>query len=164
MSKGDMFLKIEGAKQGPIKGEAQDSAHASEIDVLGWSWGMRSQTGMGAAGASGKSTLQELTVTKRVDSATTGLMSALRNNDQLKKVTLTVRKAGKDPMEYFKISLEGARITALDVTSEDEGSNEQLGEKLSIAFTKIFVEYTPQGADGIPRGAMSFEALIDDGT
>jgi type VI secretion system secreted protein Hcp len=69
MSKGDMFLKIDGAKQGPIKGEAQDREHASEIDILGWSWGMRAQTGMGAGGETGKSTLQELTVAKRVDSA-----------------------------------------------------------------------------------------------
>lgn len=160
MSKGDMFLKVEGAKQGPIKGEAQDSAHGSEIDVLGWSWGMRAQTAMGAGGVTGKSTLQELIVAKKVDSATTALMSALRNNEQLKKVVLTVRKAGKDPIEYFKITLEGARITALDVVSEDEGSNEQLGEKLNIAFTSVSVEYTPQGEDGTPRGGMSFETDI----
>lgn len=160
MSKGDMFLKVEGARQGPIKGEAQDSEHASEIDILGWSWGMRAQTAMGAGGVTGKSTLQELTVDKRVDSATTALMAALRNNEQLKKVILTVRKAGKDPIEYFKITLQGARITALDVVSEEEGSNEQLSEKLSIAFTSISVEYTPQGAEGSPRGGMSFETDI----
>jgi type VI secretion system secreted protein Hcp len=159
-----MFLKIEGAKQGPIKGEAQDSSHGSEIDVLGWSWGMRAQTAMGSGGVTGKSTLQELTVTKRVDSATTALMSALRNNEQLKKVVLTVRKAGKDPIEYFTITLEGARLTALDVVSQDEAANEQLGEKLSMAFTKVTVEYTPQGPDGTPRGGMSFETDIDMGT
>jgi type VI secretion system secreted protein Hcp len=160
MSKGDMFLKLEGAKQGPIKGEAQDREHSSEIDILGWSWGMRAQTAMGAGGVTGKSTLQELTVAKRVDSATTALMAALRNNEPLKKVVLTVRKAGKDPIEYFKITLEGARITALDVVSAEEDSNEQLREKLSIAFTSICVEYTPQAADGSPCGGMSFETDI----
>ena len=160
MSKGDMFLKVEGTRQGPIKGEAQDREHASEIDILGWSWGMRAQTSMGAGGITGKSTLHELAVSKRVDSATTALMAALRNNEQLKKVVLTVRKAGKDPVEYFKITLEGARVTALDVISEEEGSNEQLSEKLSIAFTSISVEYTPQGEEGSPRGGMSFETDI----
>ena len=35
----DMFLKIDGTKQGPIKGESVDARHAGEIDVISWSWG-----------------------------------------------------------------------------------------------------------------------------
>ena len=38
----DMFLKIDGTKQGPIKGESVDTRHAGEIDVVSWSWGMSS--------------------------------------------------------------------------------------------------------------------------
>ena len=37
MGLGDMFLKIEGAKQGLIKGESKDTSHKDEIDVVSWS-------------------------------------------------------------------------------------------------------------------------------
>ena len=98
MAKGDMFLKLECARQGPIKGEAQDDLHQDEIDVLGWSWGMHAHSAVSGGGASGKATLDELSITKRVDSASTGLMSAMRNNELIKKGILTVRKAGGDAL------------------------------------------------------------------
>ena len=31
---GDLFLKLETARQGPVKGESQDSKHAGEIDLI----------------------------------------------------------------------------------------------------------------------------------
>jgi type VI secretion system secreted protein Hcp len=46
MSHGDMFLKVEGTRSGTIKGEANDQSHRDEIDVTGWSWGMRSASAM----------------------------------------------------------------------------------------------------------------------
>ena len=156
MARGDMFLKVETARQGAIKGESRDSAHANEIDVLGWGWGLRAQTSMSAAGDSTKATLEELEITKRVDSASTALMAAARNNDLIKKATLTVRKAGGDALAYLKITIQDARITALDVESSDT----ELVERLTLAFKKINVEYTPQGDDGRPRGSMVFETEI----
>ena len=54
-SQADMFLKVEGSRMGPVKGESQDEKHKGEIDVLGWSWGMQAQTAMGGGGISGKS-------------------------------------------------------------------------------------------------------------
>lgn len=159
-SQGDIFLKVDGAKMGPVKGEAQDDKHKNEIDVLGWSWGMQAQTAMGAGGTSGKSVIHELKIIKRVDSASCALMSMLRNNDVVKKAVLTVRKAGEGGKEYFKITIEKGRITALDVAAAD--GSPDLSESLSFAFQKIAVEYLPQGADGQLRGAMSFETEIDE--
>jgi len=156
MAIGDMFLKVETARQGVVKGESADAKHTNEIDVVGWAWGMRAQTGMSASGDASKATLNELDIVKRVDSASTGLMAAMRNNELIKKATLTVRKAGGDPLEYFRITIQNARITALDLqTSESE-----VNEKLSFAFKRINAEYTPQGKDGQARGSMSFETEI----
>lgn len=160
MAKGDMFLKVESAKQGPIKGEAQDEKHRDEIDVIGWSWGMRAQTAMGAAGPSGKATLRELNIVKRVDSASTGLMSAMRNNDLIKKAVLTVRKSGGTALEYCKMTIEKGRITALDVESGASDVPAELTETLSLAYQKISIEYVPQGQDGLPGGSMLFETEI----
>ena len=159
MAQGDMFLKIDGAKQGAIKGEAQDQAHQDEIDVLAWSWGMEGHYIHGQASA--KTTIHELKVTKRVDKATTALMSCLRNNEVIKKAVLTVRKAGgPDAIEYFKITLEQARITSITTQSGNEGDPARLNEDVSIAFNKVNVEYKPQGPDGLPRGATMFETEI----
>ncbi len=156
MAKVDMFLKVEGSKSGAIKGEANDTARKDEIDVVGWSWGMRAQTEMAGGGAAGKTSMRELNVHKKVDSASTALMSAMRNNEQIKRAVLTVRKAGSQPVDYFKITVENGRITAIDVESADDGSTD-LVERLSFSFQKIGVEYVPQGEDGLPRGAMLFE-------
>ena len=156
MAIGDMFLKVETARQGVIKGESNDAKHKEEIDVVAWSWGMRSQTALAGAGEGSKSTLNELDIIKTVDSASTGLMSAMRNNDLIKKAVLNVRKAGGNPLEYLRITIQNGRITALELQS----SGQELTEKLSLAFKRINIEYTPQGADGLARGSMTFETEI----
>jgi type VI secretion system secreted protein Hcp len=160
MALGDMFLKIESARQGAIKGEAQDDNHKDEIDVADWSWGMEAKTPLSGGGASPKATLSELSIVKQVDSASTGLMSAMRNNELISKAVLTVRKAGGVPHEYLKIRIEKGRITSIDVDTSNFPASGQLSERLSLAFQKISVEYIPQGADGHPRGSMLFDAEI----
>ncbi|MES2355116.1 MAG: type VI secretion system tube protein Hcp [Pseudomonadota bacterium] len=161
MAQGDMFLKIESAKQGPIKGESQDQQHKEEIDIISWSWGMAAKTALSSGGASSKATMRELSLVKAVDSASTGLMSAMRNNDLIKKAVLVVRKAGGTPHEYFKVTIEKGRITALDVDATDFDSTGQVVETLTLAFQRISVEYVPQGADGQPKGGMLFDAEIE---
>lgn len=151
-----MFLKVDSARAGTIKGESMDQAHKDEIDIVAWSWGMRAHTEMAGAGAASKASLRELQLSKKVDSASTPLMAAMRNNEQIKSAVLTVRKAGKVPLEYFKISIENGRITSVDVETAADDSPE-LVERLSLSFQRISVEYVPQGADGTPRGAMLFE-------
>ena len=160
MALDDMFLKIESAKLGPIKGESRDSSHKDEIDVTGWSWGMRAQTEMAGGGKAGKAALNELKIVKRLDSASTALMSTMRNNDPIKKAVLTVRKAGGTSLEYLKITIENGRLTFFDVEPETSGGAPGLIEHLSLAYQKITVEYLPQGADGQKRGGMTFETEI----
>jgi type VI secretion system secreted protein Hcp len=161
MAKGDMFLKIESAKQGPIKGESKDEKHKDEIDVVSWSWGMAARSALSSAGASSKASLHELSIVKSVDSASTGLMLAMRNNDLIKKAVLTVRKAGGTPHEYIKITIEKGRITTMDVNALSFAETGQVTETLTLSFQRIGVEYIPQGADGLPKGGMLFDAEIE---
>jgi type VI secretion system secreted protein Hcp len=162
MAQGDMFLKIDGSRQGAIKGEAQDSSHKDEIDVLAWSWGMEGNYLHGQQ--TGKTAVRELKVAKRVDRASTALMAALRSNEVLKEAVLTVRKAGgTEAVEYFTISMAKARIAAIHLQSSPPGEFAELTEELSIAFSKMVVEYKPQGADGSYRGGTSFEMDIYEG-
>ena len=153
---GDMFLMVKGAKHGLIKGESQDTQHKGEIDVLSWSWGMQAKPSLGGGGATGKASINELKILKKVDSASTALMLALRNNESIQKAVLTLRKAGKSQLEFLKITIENGRVTNLTIEGGDTGGSANLFERVSFAFNKIEVEYTPQGKDGLPQGAMTF--------
>src|SRR3954471_1314815 len=143
---GDMFLIVNGAKSGAIKGEAQDSDHAGEIEVLKWSWGMQARPSLGGGGASGKASMNDLRVVKRVDSASTALMSALRSNEMISKAVLTLRKAGGTALEYLKITIEQGRVTGLTVEAGDAQGSAELLEQVTFSFNKITVEYVPQGS------------------
>ena len=63
----DLFLKLDG-----IDGEAQDSKHQDEIDVLSYTWGMTQSgtTHMGGGSGSGKVDVQDLGIVKFVDRST----------------------------------------------------------------------------------------------
>jgi len=157
---GDMFLMVKGAKHGLIKGEALDQAnkgaHKEEIEVLSWSWGMQARPSLGGGGASGKATVNDLKIVKKVDSASTALMSALRTNEVIQKAVLTLRKAGDDPLEYLKITIEQGRVTGLTVEAGDSSGGADLLEHLSFSFNKITVDYVPQDKDGLAKGGMTY--------
>ena len=151
-----MFLMVKGAKHGVIKGESQDGQHKGEIEVVSWSWGMQAKPSLGGGTASGKATMNDLRIVKRVDSASTGLMLALRTNEPIQQAVLTLRKAGKSQLEFLKITIEQGRVTSLTVDGGDPAGSAEIVEKVSFSFNKIEVVYVPQGKDGLPQGGMTF--------
>jgi type VI secretion system secreted protein Hcp len=73
------------------------------------------------------------------------------------QVQLTVRKAGKTPLEYFKIELENVRVTSF--TTESEGT--ELVERVSLGFSKVRASYIPQDSSGAQGGGANvFEADV----
>lgn len=131
----DMFLKLAG-----VTGEVQDADHKGEIQVVGWSWGLAAPAAAVTGQATGKGTMSELVVVKKVDQATPTLMLYLRNHKPVPTAKLTVRKAGTTPLEYFRIELEQVRITGLTTDTQDT----ELIEKLKLAFQKVTVTYLSQ--------------------
>jgi len=112
----DMFMKIK-----DIKGESADDKHKGEIDVLAWSWGM-SQSGtahLGGGAGSGKVSVQDLSFTKYVDTASTALMLACCNGKHFAEALLTVRKAGENPVEYIQIKMEEVLIAAVSTGGQE---------------------------------------------
>jgi type VI secretion system secreted protein Hcp len=138
-----MFLKMQG-----VTGEAGDSEHKGEIDVVSWSWGMQASTSVATGQVGGKATISELQIVKRVDQSSPTLMSFLRAHKLVTQAQLTVRKAGKAPLEYFKIELENVRVTSLRTESNDS----ELVEHVSLGFSKVKVSYIPQDATGARGG------------
>ncbi len=139
----DMFLKLDG-----VKGEAQDSAHPDEIDVLAWSWGgsQGGTTHMGGGGGSGKVSVQDLSVTKYTDKASGTLFLFMCNGKHIKNGILVVRKAGEKPLEYIKLTLEDVIVTGL--SEGGSGGEDRLTENLTLNFSKFHLEYFVQKPDG----------------
>ena len=161
MSQRDMFLRVEGARQGLIRGESQDKSHLGEIDVMSWSWGMVSP-GDAFGQPSGRTNMELLRLAKRVDSATTALMSALRSNELIRKAVLTVRKAGDQALTYLTITVENARLVRHHVTGGEGADSSVLSEQIELSFQKITVEYVPQVKTGGGRGTNTFETVINE--
>lgn len=148
----DQFIKF----TADIKGEAKDHKHKNEIDVLAWSWGMSNsgsaQVG-GGAGA-GKVNVQDLSITKYIDSASPALMLACANGKHYDSALLTVRKAGENPVEYLKIKLTEVLITS--ISTGGSGGEDRLTENVSLNFAKVNVDYTPQDDKGKAGTAIPF--------
>src|SRR6185436_19028179 len=106
---------------------------------------------------SGKASVHDLKIVKRVDSASTALMLALRTNEPITKAVLTLRKAGKSQLEYMKITIEQGRVMSLTIDGGESNGSSSPGsagefERVTFSFNKIEVEYVPQGKDGLPQG------------
>ena len=146
-----MFLKLDG-----IDGESVDKSHGKEIDILAWSWGM-SQSGTfhaGAGGGAGKANFQDISVTKWVDKASATLMAKIATGEHIPKARLTVRKAGKTPLEYVIIDMEKVMITSY--STGGSGGEDRLTENITLNFAKVKVKYVPQKEDGSGDAEIEF--------
>jgi type VI secretion system secreted protein Hcp len=140
----DMFLNLDG-----VKGESKDKAHTQEIDILSWSWGMSNSGSahVGGGAGSGKVSVQDLNVTKYLDSSSAPLMLSCCNGKHFDTAVLTVRKAGGEkPVEYVTIKLQEVLITS--VSTGGSGGEDRLTENVNLNFAKVKVEYLPQEAKG----------------
>jgi type VI secretion system secreted protein Hcp len=141
----DMFLKIEG-----VKGESRDAdaKHKGTMDLLAWSWGM-SNSGtahMGTGAGAGKVNVQDLSLTKYIDSGSPTLQLACCNGKHFPEALVTVRKAGEKPLEYLTIKMSEVMVTS--VSTGGSGGEDRLTENVTLNFAKVEVTYTSQDATG----------------
>lgn len=152
----DMFLKLD-----KVDGESKDDKHKGEIDVLAWSWGM-SQSGTfhtGGGGGAGKVNVQDISVTKYIDKSSPVLMLNCSNGEHIADATLTVRKAGKDPLEYLVIKMTKVMVTS--VSTGGSGGEDQLTENITLNFAKVECAYKEQSDKGAAAGAKTYKWDIE---
>jgi len=143
----DMFLKL-----GDIKGESAADGHKDEIDILAWSWGM-SQSGtthMGSGGGAGKVNVNDLSITKYVDTATPNLIISCCSGKHYDEATLSVRKAGGKALEYLKIAMKEVLVTS--VSTGGSGGEDRLTENIALNFGEFKVTYQAQDEKGAAKG------------
>ena len=153
----DMFLKLDN-----VKGEARDKAHKGEVDVLAWSWGV-SQSGSthtGGGGGSGKASFQDISITKYVDAASTSLLRMCATGEHIPSGTLTVRKAGKTPLEYIIYKMKEILVTS--VSTGGSGGEDRLTENISLNFANVAITYKEQTETGAAGGTFEADFKIAD--
>jgi type VI secretion system secreted protein Hcp len=162
MAKADIFLKLDGSRTGSVKGESNDPAHAGEIEITDWGWGMTGSRGLGGAGTdmNARTALSEIRISKGADTATTSLMSVMRNNELVKQAVMTVRKAGTSgPVDYLVITIKNGRITSYNIGSRAP-DDPVLVETFTMAFEEIEVKYTGQSGRGEKAASSVFTANV----
>jgi type VI secretion system secreted protein Hcp len=152
-SRADIYLHLQTRRAGKIKGEATSTGHVDDILVLGWQWGLQASSALGVTAQSERRSYTALTLHKAVDRATTGLMSAVATNDEVKEARLALRRPGGEQEIYFSITIKNARVTSLHHSTDEFGHPQ---ETITIAFTKVEVEYRPQLTSGQRGGSTTF--------
>ena len=146
----DIFAKI-----GDIKGESLDDKHKDEIEVLSFSWGVTNAGSMahGGGGGEGKSTFHDLSFVHNIDKATPVLWQACATGTHIKDATITHRKAGKGQQEYLIVKMNDVIITGVTHGGSGDGGS----ENVSLAFSKVDLEYKPQKPDGSLDAGIHFK-------
>jgi len=143
----DTFLEM-----GECKGESLVKGFEGQIQLLAWSWGM-SQSGTthtGSGGGAGKVNVNDLSFTHYVDTATPKLMEACCRGKHFEEATITMRKAGGEPIPYLTL-----KFTDIIVTSVSDGGSsgeEQLTENVTLNFAAFEVSYQAQDNKGAKKG------------
>jgi type VI secretion system secreted protein Hcp len=137
----NMFLKID-----DIKGESVDKTHKDWIDVMSWSWGMSHSgtTHADPGGGAGKVSVNDLSFTHFVDSASPNMIKMCCNGKQFKQADLVVRKAGGSQLEYLKIKFTDILVSS--VRPEGSGGEDRISETVTLNFAEFEVQYTGQKA------------------
>ena len=146
----DYFLKLEG-----VDGESTDATHKGEIDLESFSWGVTNSGShaYGGGGGAGKSVFNDFHFVMKVGKASPKLMLACATGEHIKKATLTCRKAGKTPQEFFKITMFDLLVSSFQNGGSSHGDVVPM-EQISLNYSKIEVAYKPQKADGGLDGAI----------
>ncbi|HEY2021846.1 type VI secretion system tube protein Hcp [Paraburkholderia sp.] len=147
----DIFLKING-----IDGESTDATHKDEIDVLSWSWSVTQQSNMhvGSGGGAGRATVDDLSFVHYIDRATPNLTQYCLTGKHIDEAKLVVRKAGGNPLEYIKLTMNDVLVTAVE-PSGVSNSESRPSEKVRLSFARLKQEYVVQNAQGGSGGAIT---------
>lgn len=147
----DMFLKIDS-----VSGESVVSGHEEEIQIIECELEM-SQSGsmhLGTGGGAGKVNMKDMKIVKYSDKSSPVLMVASCTGRHFPSATVTVRKAGGEPIKVSEFVLENLLVSSVKIAGstssvDSEGRPDvKLKEVITLNFESVKQIYTPQGQDG----------------
>ena len=108
----------------------------------------------GGGGGSGKVTINDIKISKNVDTASANLMLYCAKGNHFGEGKLVCRKAGGEQLEYMVITMKKIMVT--DISTGGNPGSDQLTEDIVLNFAEVAVEYTEQMEDGTGGAAVTF--------
>lgn len=148
----DIFIKI-----GDIKGEAVDRDYQEQIQALAWNWGMAQSAGIESGGTRTRSavSIQELTFTHYLDSATPALMQACATGKFFPRAFLSLRRPGASGQAYLVIEL--GDVVVANVATGGGAAGDRPVEEVSLNFSKVRMAYRGIDSSGKATASIPFE-------
>lgn len=147
------FLKLE---EPAINGEATDSGHKDELELMSWSHSFNQPTKPTRSTAGGgtveRANHSDFSFTKYVDQATDDLLKMCWSGKQIGKGTFTAYRAdgANNPVKYLEVIME--KIIVSNV-SFGGGGGDLPTETVALSYGKVTYNYIPQKtADGTADG------------
>lgn len=126
----DAFMTVEGARQGPIKGEGM-SEKIRLVSVV-------RDTPMAHGMSTGRRVHATITIVKEVDAASPKFQTALVNNETMKTVTITFQGGSGGEKTAQRIVLTNATILSVRKAGGDK-------EQITFDYQTIEVTYAKGG-------------------
>lgn len=123
-----------------IPGDSLASQHPHEIVVTSMNWGVNNPAGT-AAGA----VINNLTVTKQIDSASPALMKATAAGTALGTIVITGEKSGTTPVTFVTLTLTGAKARSFN---EAGGLAALPVDSVAFSYTSMKLTYIRQNSTG----------------
>jgi type VI secretion system secreted protein Hcp len=146
----DYFLQITG-----VPGESKDSKHKDWIDVLAWSFGESNPgtLGTGGGGGAGKVQMQDISFTTRMSKASPKLFLSCATGKHMNEAKLVGVHGGAMQQEYLTWTFSDVLVSSYQ--TQGSGGDDIVMDQVSLAFSKVRVEYKLQKADGSLDKAIS---------
>lgn len=149
----DTFMHAPGSNI--IVGETQDvdAAKLKAFEILSFHLGAENSISIGSVssgGGAGKATFKEMTITRRVDTASTGFFQLLTTGQHLDEMVCYMRRSGslvgKSTPSFLKFTFRFVMIQ--DVSWSGSDGDDIVEEVVVLQFGAMEIEYTKQNADG----------------
>ncbi len=138
-------------------GETQDSDYSGKgaFEILSFELGAENVINIGSVtggGGAGKATFKEFTVTKKTDSSSTLLFSALCTGLHYKDVVVDLRRSGvatktmKSGGVFMKFDMR--LVMVQDISWSGSDGDDVCEETVIFQFGAIAITYTPQDKEG----------------
>jgi type VI secretion system secreted protein Hcp len=148
----DMHIKF-GSGKVKIEGSSNHAKHKGEVPILSWSWGA-SNTGdlHGGTGASGgKAHVQDISITKYVDSCSNSLLNTVCTGGRIDQAWLYVTNATGEQTDFLTLELsEGVLVTSY--STGGSGGEDRMTENITLHFGKFKYSFQPQDEKGAKLG------------
>jgi len=143
----EFYVSVDGSAQGAFKGSAQESGFPGRISAIRFSYEIVTATG-GAGAATGRRSLEPVTITKEWDASSPQFFHAAITNEMLKSVLFEFARVHSGKSEvWYTVKLTNAIVSSYkqytDLLPEGGASTFEL-EDVTFTFQKIDVAH----ADG----------------